>query len=94
MNDLFARVYVLDAPYFIDRKFDYLIPSELRAKVLVGSVVTVPFGKGNKGSYAVVFEITDTTDFNGVKSVLDIIPDVILNDEMMKLCLFLKLLLL
>ncbi len=90
MNDLFARVYVLDAPYFIDRKFDYLIPSELRAKVLVGSVVTVPFGKGNKGSYAVVFEITDTTDFNGVKSVLDVIPDVILNDEMMKLCLFLK----
>jgi len=90
MNDLFARVHILDAPYFVDRKFDYLIPSELWSKVVVGSVVSVPFGKGNKSTYAVVFEITDKTEFNGVKSVIDIIPDVCLNDEMMKLCVFLK----
>ncbi len=90
MNGLFARVHVLDAPYFIDWKYDYHIPKELANKVKIGSVVSVPFGKGNKNMYAVVFDITDTTDFNGVKSVLDIIPDVFLNDELLKLCVFLK----
>ena len=90
MNDLFARVYVLDAPYFIDRKYDYIVPSELRGKIKVGSVVSVPFGKGNKSSYAVVFEFTDSTEFSGVKSVIDVIPDIYLNDEMRKICLFLK----
>ena len=90
MNDLFARVYVLDAPYFIDRKYDYLVPLELRGKLKVGSVVSVPFGKGNKSSYAVVFEFADSTEFSGVKSVIDIIDDIYLNDEMRKICLFLK----
>ncbi len=90
MNDLFARVYVFDAPFFIDRKFDYSIPSDIQDKVTVGTVVSVPFGKGNKSSYALVAEITDTTEFSGVKAIIDVIPDITLNDELMKLCFFLK----
>ena len=90
MKDLFARVYVLDAPFFIDRKFDYLIPNGLAEKIETGSIISVPFGKGNKSSYALVAEITDTTDFAGVKSVIDVISDVSLNEELMKLCMFLK----
>ena len=90
MNDLFARVHILEAPYFIDRKYDYLIPKELSDRVCVGSVVSVPFGKGNKNSYAVVFEITDFTDYSGVKSIADVVDDVVLNDELLRLCVFLK----
>ncbi len=90
MIDLFARVYVLDAPYFIDRKFDYSIPEELQGRIKKGSLVSVPFGKGNKGSYALVSEITDTTEFSGVKSVIDVVNDVELNEEMYRLCMFLK----
>ncbi len=90
MKDLFARVHILDAPYFIDGLFDYLIPQRLHDKIAIGSVVSVPFGKGNKSSYAVVFGIADKTEFNGVKSVIDIVPDVFLNDELLKLCSFLK----
>ncbi|MBR5314774.1 MAG: primosomal protein N', partial [Clostridia bacterium] len=90
MIDLFARVYVLDAPYFIDRKFDYSIPQELQGRIKKGSLVSVPFGKGNKGSYALVAEITDKTEFGGVKSVLDVVNDVELNEEAYKLCMFLK----
>ncbi|MBE6643215.1 MAG: primosomal protein N' [Ruminococcaceae bacterium] len=90
MNDLFARVHVLDAPYFIDGKFDYYIPEHLHSSVTVGSVVTVPFGKSDKGVYAVVFEIADKTEYSGVKSVIDVVHDVVLNDELLKLCVFLK----
>ena len=90
MIDLFARVHILDAPYFIDRKYDYFIPADLTDRVKRGAVVSVPFGKGNKSSYAVVFEVTDKTDFNGVKAVVDVVPDVFLNEELIKLCEFLK----
>ncbi len=90
MNDLFARVHILDAPYFIDGLYDYLIPQHLHSRVCVGSVVSVPFGKGNKSAYAVVFNIADKTEFNGVKSIIDVVPDVVLNDELLKLCVFLK----
>lgn len=90
MNDLFVRVYVLDAPYFIDRKFDYFVPESLRDRVKRGSLVSVPFGKGNKGAYALVVELTDKTEFSGVKTVLDVIPDVVLNEELLKMCMFMK----
>jgi len=90
MSSLFARVHVLDAPYFIDKKYDYYVPSAIQDRVCVGSVVSVPFGKGNKSSYAVVFELTSETEYNGVKSVLDIVTGVFLNDEILRLCEFLK----
>ncbi len=90
MSSLYVRVHVLDAPYFIDGRFDYFVPEELKNKIEIGSIISVPFGKGNKSSYAVVFELADTTEYNGVKSVIDIVPDVVLNDELLKLCLFLK----
>ncbi len=90
MSCLFARVHILDAPYFIDRKYDYFIPDNLRDKITVGSICTVPFGKRNKDSYAACFEITDTSDYEGVKSIIDVVPDIVLNDEMLKLSAFLK----
>ena len=42
MSGLFARVHVLDAPYFIDRCYDYSIPDRLADIVTVGSIVTIP----------------------------------------------------
>lgn len=90
MNGLFARVHVLDAPYFIDRVYDYSIPDRLADIVTVGSIVTIPFGKGNKPCYGAVYGLTDSCEYTGVKSVLDVVSDVVLNDEMLKLCAFLK----
>ena len=90
MNGSFARVHILDAPYFIDKSYDYKLPERLTDSVQVGSIVTVPFGKGNKPSYGVVYGLTESCDYSGVKSVIDVVPDVVLNDEMLKLCAFLK----
>ena len=52
-----ASVYLLDAPYSIDRPFDYFIPGELREKICLGCFVCVPFGKGNRPMTAVVFDL-------------------------------------
>ena len=48
MSSSFAGVYLLDAPFAIDRVYDYAIPRSLCDEVHRGSFVTVPFGKSNR----------------------------------------------
>ena len=90
MADMYADIIVDISHEKVDRPFQYCVPESLQEQVEVGCCVQVPFGKGNKSSYAVVFEFSDSTEFSGVKSVIDVIPDIYLNDEMRKLCQFLK----
>ena len=42
----------------LDRTFQYIIPEELISQVRIGSVVSVPFGKGNKETKGYVIDIT------------------------------------
>ena len=44
---MIAQVYVNTTNLNIDKPFDYLIPEELREKILPGCRVKVPFGGGN-----------------------------------------------
>ena len=37
MNNSVARVYLLDAPYHIDKLYDYYVPEDLRSVLTVGS---------------------------------------------------------
>ena len=53
----YARVYLLDNPYFLDRAFEYFIPSELREKIHEGDFVTVPFGNSNQKCLGLVSEL-------------------------------------
>ena len=47
---MYCEVYLFDAPYHIDRPFDY----EAIDGVCRGSIVKVPFGKGDKLRHGVV----------------------------------------
>ena len=49
----FASVYILEAPYHADREYDYFVPPEFDG-VTVGSAVTVPFGRSNRKTAAIV----------------------------------------
>ena len=48
----------------LDRTFQYIIPEELISQVRIGSVVSVPFGKGNKETKGYVIDITDKPKFD------------------------------
>ena len=48
MSLLLARAAVNDANIHFDRLYSYLIPAQLVGKVYPGSMVLVPFGRGNK----------------------------------------------
>ena len=84
---MYCEVYLFDAPYHIDRPFDYFCGENVRE----GSIVKVPFGKANNIRYAVVTKLKDTVEGEGIKSILSVFDDSLsLNNEMLSLCLFMK----
>ncbi|MBQ7376898.1 MAG: primosomal protein N' [Clostridia bacterium] len=89
---MFARVYLLDAPYFIDRGYDYFIPPAIRPYVDVGSIVTVPFGMSNRRGFALVVEmLDDATDEHRIKPIISYIDRrYALTQELLEIVLFLK----
>lgn len=86
-----AKVYILDAPYSLDRPFDYSCDPTLA----VGSIVKVPFGKTNRLRLGVVTEVSDSfaeeRDGVKIKPVYSVTAEQFaLSPEMLGLCLFLK----
>ena len=84
---MYCEVYLFDAPYHIDRPFDYSCGDNVRE----GSIVRIPFGKANNIRYGVVTKLKDTAEGEGIKEVSSVFDDSFsLNQEMLSLCLFMK----
>ena len=84
---MYCEVYLFDAPYHIDRPFDYLCPDGIK----VGSIVRVPFGRANNLRYAVVTRLKDSADGEGIKPISSVFDNSLsLSEEMLELCLFMK----
>ena len=87
----YASVYILDNPYCIDSTYDYFIPAEMRASLVRGAFVSVPFGKGNRKQTAVVAGFCAAPKFKNIKSIFAICEDKApLSEEILELCLYLK----
>ena len=48
----------------LDKTFQYIIPEELGDKILIGSEVVIPFGKGNRRISGYVIDITNEPSFD------------------------------
>ena len=84
---MYCEVYLFDAPYHIDRPFDYICDSELT----LGSIVRVPFGRNNGLRFAVVTKIKGSTEGENLKEIYSVLdPQYALSEEMLSLCLFMK----
>ena len=84
---MYCEVYLFDAPYHIDRPFDYLCEEG----ILPGRIVKVPFGKYNNIRQGIVVKVKDTCEGENIKSVHAVYDDrYSLNEEMLGLCFFLK----
>lgn len=90
-HDTIAQVYIMDAPYHIDRLYDYYIPADMRGDIVRGGFCIVPFGGGNRRNRALVYGIAERSEYSELKPVLSVLEDtVVLSDEMLKLSAFLK----
>ena len=85
---MFCEVYLLDAPYHIDRPFDYSCEPSLKR----GSIVRVPFGRSTRlGVVTKVKDSAEVKDGVTVKQISSVVSSIFtLNDEMLGLCFFLK----
>ena len=85
---MFCEVYLLDAPYHIDRPFDYSCGEGL----VRGSIVRVPFGRSTRlGVATKIKESAEVKDGVTVKEIISTVSPVFtLNEEMLGLCFFLK----
>lgn len=77
MAERFARIIIDISHEKVDRTFDYRIPSGLLDKVAVGSLVTIPFGKGNSMRKGYVVGITAHADYDPdkIKDIAGIVTD-------------------
>lgn len=86
-----ARVYLLDAPYHIDKLYDYYIPEELRGTLAIGGFAVVPFGGGNRRQFAIVCGLAGSSDCGKLKPVISpVCGNIVLDGEMLGLCLYMK----
>ena len=85
---MYCEVYIFDAPYHIDRPFDYFCPEPLER----GEIVRVPFGRANRLRLGVVAALKENADTSvGIKAVHSVLRDrPPLTEEMLGMCLFLK----
>lgn len=88
-----AAVAVSDASYGYDKRYKYIIPSNMEGMVFPGARVLVPFGTGNRKRVAVVIYIADAagedlSKFKPINSIIDSEP--LLNDEMLELVVWLR----
>lgn len=91
MYRLVAEVVIDGATDSFDKCYTYAIPEALESEVKSGCRVTIPFGKGNLKKQGMILSVFDgevTPKTKEIYSITDKEP--ILNDEMIKMCKWLK----
>ena len=91
MYRLVAEVVIDGAAGSFDKCYTYAIPDKLKNYAKPGCRVTIPFGKGNLKKQGMILSVYDgevTSKTKEIYSVTDKEP--ILNDEMIKMCKWLK----
>lgn len=87
----FAGVHILNAPYQIDKEYDYFVPSEMRGYISVGSVVIVPFGGGNRNVPAIVSCLKESSELEKTKPILGLPPgNLCIGSELYGICEFMR----
>ena len=87
-----AQAAVNDANIHFDRLYSYCVPPRLAGRIWPGSMVLVPFGRGNKPRMAVVLDVQEVEEApDKLKTLLDAAPEEArLTPDLMELVRFLK----
>ena len=89
-----AQAAVNDANIHFDRLYSYTIPTQLVGRVFPGSMVLVPFGRGDKARMAVVLAVEEVDEADApkrLKTLYDAAPeDARLTPDLLELVRFLR----
>ena len=65
---IFADIIIDISVKSLDKTFQYIVPACLEDEIKTGSLVTVPFGNGNRQLKGYVVNLTDTPKFDRAKT--------------------------
>lgn len=66
-----VSAHILKMPSHFDRVFHYYVPHELVHKIKKGSLITVPFGGGNRHVSALVTEVFEKDEIEKLKPIIN-----------------------
>jgi primosomal protein N' (replication factor Y) len=73
-RQVIARVAIEKSTLRFDRLFDYIVPEAMADQVKPGCRVLVPFGRANRKMQALVFALTDSSEYErGCKAVFSLL---------------------
>ena len=91
MYRLVAEVVIDGAAGSFDKCYTYAVPQGLKEKAKPGCRVLVPFGKGNIRKQGMILNVSESETSDKTKEIISITDEEpILNDEMIKMCKWLK----
>lgn len=71
----FAKIAVSELTYWLDKPYDYRVPTELYGKIRPGMRVYVPFSRGNRKAEGVVLSLSDECDYSAVKTIIALLDE-------------------
>lgn len=91
MSAAVAKIAVSAATYWLDKPYDYLIPSDFREKAVPGTRVYVPFSRGNRKAEGIILAVSEHSEYPKLKSIITVLDDEpVLSAEQIKLALFMR----
>lgn len=81
---MYVKVILNTRTLDLNKTFDYKIPHKLKDKVVLGSRVFIPFGKGNSKRDAFVLDIMDKSEY-ATKEILEVLTGELLSESRIKL---------
>ena len=73
MSNTVCRIAIDGAVYHIDKLYSYSVPEHLESSAVVGSRVTVPFGKGNRKRQGIIIERSVEDSSQSLKQISEVI---------------------
>ncbi len=88
---MYAEVLIEYKVKSLDRSFTYKVPEDLENIIKIGMKVSIPFGAGDTLINGFVIDIKRDATLGNLKSIVNVIdPELILNEELLKLGEYLK----
>ncbi len=90
---IYADIIIDISHESLDQTYQYLIPKELETKVLIGSMVEVPFGRGNRiiKGYVVGTSYEPKWDIDKIKPIKSLVSDaIVIEGHLIQLAYWMK----
>ena len=91
MAEKYAKIAVSELTYWLDRPYDYLVPTRFHETLQPGMRVYVPFSRGNRRAEGIVLSVSEKCDYEKPKAIISVLDDEsVLTDAQLQLAFWMR----